>query len=615
MAGFLGEDQVRRVKEAVDLVQLIGDYVPVQRAGANFKCCCPFHDERTPSFMIYSDSQHYHCYGCGVHGDAISFVRDKENLEFLESVEQLARRAGIELVYQDGGDGGNSRSRREALLEIMDRATRLYERYLWEREEGAEARSYLAERGLSEALCRRYRLGWAPGRNRLLESARRERFTGEEICELDLAVERNGRLADRFFERLIFPICDRFGRPIAFSGRLLPEAQRRAREQGRGIGKYVNSTDTPLYHKSDVVFNLHQARKLAREAGRVLVMEGPTDVMAADQAGFGECVAVLGTALSAEHARQLGKLIGERGELIMLFDGDEAGQGNARKAVATCLSVGVPTRVAVMPEEADPAELLGGGEAGRAAFLAAIEARRGDLDHLLRSLAPRPHELDERERLRVVDDLLVALRPIADRDLRDGYLREAARYLGSDEGRLRRRLAGTEEAPARARSAPDDSPDAPLETDERQELVLHVLVRHPELRARAFDELGFEPSVLPAPWRRVVDILLAEPDLDGDGLLLRAGVVDDDHLRAAVHRWLASTRTRHGLDLSEPGLALAEAVGGLMRQHLAGEERRLQHLLRQEQEGGEEHRMAELFESLRELQVRIRRLESPSGAA
>jgi len=246
-------------------------------------------------------------------------------------------------------------------------------------------------------VCRRFRLGWAPGRNRLIEAARRERLDDRLLAELDLAMDRNGRLADRFFERLLFPICDRFGQPLAFSGRLLPQAERRAKEEGRGVGKYVNSTETPIYSKGKVVFNLHRARGFCREAGRMLVMEGPTDVMAADQAGVGECTAVLGTAMTPDHARQLGNAMAGRGSVVLLFDGDSAGQANSLKAIRTCLSVGVSSRVAVMPEGQDPAELLGTG--ARSGFEAVLEGARVDVDHLLKTLAPRPHTLDQRERL------------------------------------------------------------------------------------------------------------------------------------------------------------------------------------------------------------------------
>ncbi len=458
MPGFIGEDQVRLIKSRIDLVQLMGEYTPLRKAGANFTGCCAFHQERTPSMYVYPDQQTYHCFGCGAHGDAIALLREKERVDFADAIELLAKRAGISIVYQNQGKGQfaqHAKGERDELLAMVEFATRFYEQVLWESPDGAQARAYLASRALGEAVCRRFRLGWAPGSGRLVDEARRKGLSEKLLLAADLAVDRAGRTADRFWERVMFPIADRFGNPIAFSARLLPEAEKKAKAEGRGVGKYVNNTDTPLYHKGHAVFNLHRARLANRERNRLIVMEGPTDVMAADEAGFGECVAVLGTALTADHARQLGNLVGNQGRLIILLDGDRAGQANSIKAVRTCLAVGVPVRVAVLPDELDPAELLGGDqaarEAGRARLEQVLAAGRSDIDHLLRALAPRPYELDSRDKLAVTDQVLEALRPMPDAELRALHVRDVADYFGIERVRLERRLAGVE---ARAAAVP-----------------------------------------------------------------------------------------------------------------------------------------------------------------
>ncbi|MDA3959289.1 MAG: DNA primase [Planctomycetota bacterium] len=600
--GSIGEEQIRQVKEAVDLVQLIGEYTPVQRSGVNFKACCPFHGERTPSFYIYTEDQHYHCYGCATHGDAISFVRDKENLEFVEAMEFLARRAGIELNYQQDPDARQRRSHRERLLAIHEWVCAYYERCLWQGDDGAEARLYLQDRGLTEETCRRFRLGWAPGRGRLIEAAFQERIDGQLLAELDLALERNGRLTDRFFERLMFPICDRFGQPIAFSGRLLPAAEAAAKEAGRGVGKYVNSTDTPLYSKGKVVFNLHRARGFCREAGRLLVMEGPTDVMAADQAGMGECTAVLGTALTPEHGRQLGNAIVGRGNLLLLFDGDRAGQTNSLKAVRTCLAVGVPTRVAVMPEGQDPAELLHGASAD--SFEQILDTARPDVPHLLQTLAPRPHTLDQRERLDVVDKIMECLRPVSDRDLRDGYIDESARYLGVDALRLHRRLSESMD-PVYGSPPPEEEAGPyiePLpELERAQETVLHLVIRHAELRSIAFDELGLEPVAFPEPWRGLIETLVVRPDADLDALLVADAVQAEPRLREACYRFVREPSTRHHVDLSiEPDRILRESTAA-MRERDGFDEGQLLQALNQAQQDGDFVRCEQLFKDLAEL--------------
>jgi DNA primase catalytic core len=405
----------------------------------------------------------------------------------------------------------------------------------------AEAREYLQARRLSRAVCERFRLGWAPGRSGLIEAARRKGFAVDLLTTVDLAVERNGRLADRFYERVSFPICDRFGHPIAFSCRLLPAAERAAKEAGRGVGKYINSTDTPLYHKSNAVFNLHHARTACRDAKRLIVMEGPTDVMAADQAGVRECVAVLGTALTPEHARQLGSLVGDTGPLVILLDGDAAGVANSRKAVRTCLSVGVPVRVSVLPDQLDPAELLAenqtaGGD-GRATFEQTVANGRHDIDHLLRAVAPRPYGLDANAQLAAVDEVLEALRPMPDAELRGLHLRACAEWFNLEPAKLERRLAGVA-GPAVAQ-VENAAPGLPA-LDPAREALLHLLVRHPALRGPAFDDHGVEPGWWPEPWSTLASTLQLAPDSDLHALLACAAATVHAALRDALVRWGAT---------------------------------------------------------------------------
>jgi len=536
MAGFIGEDQVRRIREAIDLVQLMGDYATVKRSGNHHMCCCPFHQERTPSMHLYDDG-HYHCFGCGAHGDAITLIREKEHLDFTDAVEMLARRTGIELTFEKGGANHLARNERDQLLEAFEMATRFYEQVLWDTTEGTEARAYLVGRGLSEAVIKRFRLGWAAGHGVLMEEARRRRFEPALLQKLDLAVERNGRLTDRFFERVTFPICDRFGHPIAISARLLPAAEQANKEKGIGVGKYINSTDTPLYHKGGTIYNLHIARAAAKEKNRLIVMEGPTDVMAANDAGYAECVAVMGTALTPEHAKQLGGIASNGARLFLVFDGDRAGQANSLKAVRTCLSVGVPCWVAVVPDGLDPSELLQeeAGAGGKERFEQVLSAARSDVDHLLRALAPRPHQLEHRDLLAIADQLLEVIRPLQDRELRDLYLRDLATWLNLDAQRLERRLAGVAAIPPAGR--PDTS--AP-ELTPAQDAILHLLVRLPDLRGQAFDQLALEPSHFPASWRPIVERMVLEPEVRGDSLLLMGEQPELVTHKPALFRWFTT---------------------------------------------------------------------------
>ncbi|TVR13474.1 MAG: DNA primase [Planctomycetota bacterium] len=604
MADIIGEDQVRRIKEAVDLVEVMGDYAPPQRAGRLFKLCCPFHQERTPSCYIYPDQQTYHCFGCGAHGDVITLVREQEGLSFTDAVEFLARRAGIQVTYEQRRQrSAQARSQREGLLALMTWSHQWLQRQLWHGEAAQEARDYLGARGIDRAIGERFGLGWAPGRGLLCQAARQEGFSPEQLISCNLAVDREGRLQDRFYGRVMFPIADRFGQTLAYSGRILPEAERRAKEAGRGVGKYINSSDTPLYHKSEVVWNLHQARSAARKVGRIVVMEGPTDVIAAAAAGIDYCVAVLGTALTPQHAKQLANVLGGDGHVTMLFDGDRAGQDNALKAVATCLQQGVPCRVAQMQAGLDPAELL--ASEGSAALQAILSNDRSDIDHLLRGHAPIPHGMDPRARLEALDRCLEVLRPIADEDLRREYVEVVSEWFTMDPQRLQRRLrdgslAASAEDSQTERSAKGRA-DGPALRQEDE--VLHLLVRYPDLRPLAFDDLGLEPSTVSEPWRIVVDILLETPSMRPDDLLNCTAIRDHQQLNQAVHRWLRDDHGRGGVALDEPQQRLRENVSALLER--LDEERisLLQASMQQASRDGDQQTAMALFAEIRALRA------------
>ncbi|MBA3707724.1 MAG: DNA primase [Planctomycetes bacterium] len=617
MRAFIGEEQVRQVKDRVDMVQLMGEYTPLRKSGSQFTGCCPFHQERTPSMYVYPEQQTYHCFGCGAHGDAISLIREKERLEFSDAVEMLAKRVGIVLKFDRQTDA--SRSERDSLVALLEFATACYERTLWNSDHAAEARAYLASRKLSVEVCTRFRLGWAPGGGQLVAEARAKGFSHDLLLKADLAVDRNGRIGDRFFERVTFPICDRFGNPIAFSARLLPAAERAAKEAGRGVGKYVNSTDTPLYHKGGTVFNLHRARTASRDRGRIIVMEGPTDVMAADQAGYHECVAVLGTALTADHAKQLGNLVGAEGRVVLLLDGDRAGQANSLKAVRTCLSVGVPVRVAVLPDELDPAELLVEGTSdGAAVFERVIADSRGDLDHLLRAMAPRPYELDHRRRLAVADDILAALRPMPDAALRGLHLRDVADYFALERSVLEARLAGVRPPAqaAEAGAAGAAAAEEVAELDDDREAIMHVLTRHPELRSFAADDLQLEPSHFPGPWSAIAAVLLAE-GTDVTGLLAMAEVESHPTVRASVFRWVNGELSSLRIDIGDARTSLVQHVSRLRVIHTKAQLLRLSREISEATRAGDMSKLAALtaerFACERQLSDLRGRLDASEG--
>lgn len=453
---MISDDQVRQVKESVDLVELMGNYsTSIKKSGSNFVCCCPFHHERTPSMQIYADQQRFHCFGCKKSGDVFTLIVEREALEFHHAVEFLARRSGIELKHEISTPNAKPKSERVALLDAFEAAVKFYENCLWETAGGAEAREYLIGRGLTAETCKRFRIGWAPGRGALLTRAQGLGIDQRLLRELDLLTVRDDQLRDRFFDRITFPICDRFGSPIAISARMLPAAEAAAKKDGVKVGKYVNTAETPIYHKGGVVYNLHRARTVAKDKQRLIIVEGQTGVMAAAQAGIIETVACLGTALTVEHVKTLSNTVGD-GRLLLMFDGDQAGRDSSVKAAATCLAAGVPLTVATLPNGYDPAGLLvekPDHEQGLADFDLAIKLAVDDLTFLLTTIAPDPTVLDNASKLDVADRMLALMMPMPDDGLRDLHLVTVASYLKLERSILKRRApwqTGTANRPSKS---------------------------------------------------------------------------------------------------------------------------------------------------------------------
>src|ERR671910_3026363 len=288
MARFT-RDTVDRVREAADIVEVVSAYTDLRRAGARYSGLCPFHDERTPSFKVNPQDKLYYCFGCEASGDVFRFVEEKEGLEFPDAVESLAERYGVELEREsEDPRAEESRRRRARLWELLERTAKFYESYLWKgtKRECQKAREYLASRGLRERVLRDFGVGLAPSAwDSVFVKAQRERFTVQELLAAGLAQKgRSGGHYDRFRSRITFPIRDQRGRVLGFGARAL-----RAEERA----KYVNSPEGELYRKSSTLYGIEKARGAIAKAGRAVVVEGYTDVIAAHQAGLGETIAVM----------------------------------------------------------------------------------------------------------------------------------------------------------------------------------------------------------------------------------------------------------------------------------------------------------------------------------
>ncbi|HZW34334.1 MAG TPA: DNA primase [Isosphaeraceae bacterium] len=377
------DETLSAIKNAVDIVALVGDYVPLRRAGSKFKALCPFHDDHNPSLELNPERQSFKCWSCGAGGDVFDFIQNYEHVEFPEALRMLADRAGIVLEKPSAAAPARGPSKTE-LYAVNAWAEGVFARAL---AESGEASAYLQGRGLSRASAERFHLGYAPAaRGWLLGLARRQGL-GLDVLEQAGLVGRpseGGPVRERFRGRLIFPIHDERGRTVGFGGRILPEAERALADQGKHVAKYLNTPETPLFHKRTLLYAADLARPASRQAGWVAVVEGYTDVIAAHQVGLANVVATLGTALSVDHLRGLQRLA-ER--VVLVFDGDEAGRSAADRALELFLSHELDLRVLTLPAGVDPCDFLLKDGAG--AFRALAEQAPDPLAYLLDRAAER----------------------------------------------------------------------------------------------------------------------------------------------------------------------------------------------------------------------------------
>ena len=429
MAGRIRDDDVQAVKERVDLVQVASQYLTLKKAGADRMVgLCPFHQEKTPSFGISPSKQLYYCHGCGAGGDTIRFVRELEHLSYVEAVERLAQQAGVHLRYE--GDSPQARqeaARRSALFRANEQAAELYARMLADGKEAADARVYVAERGITPEAVETFGIGYAPGYAdfllRRLSQARD--LSPEVLLEAGLATRSDeGPVRDRFRGRLIFPIHDLQGRGIGFGARILP-SDARAGEQA----KYLNTAETPIYRKHEILYNLHRARTAIAKTGQVFVVEGYTDVIGFSQAGIENTVATCGTALGEGHFRQLSRFAARA---IMAFDSDEAGARAAERAAEFQERFpSVQTTVMILPEGLDPAEFV--AKHGADGVRAAAAGARPLVEYMVRRTIGR-HDLTSVEgQSRAVAEAMPIIEGLTDPVRRSEYAHLVADLAGVTE--------------------------------------------------------------------------------------------------------------------------------------------------------------------------------------
>src|ERR1700733_15319075 len=374
MAGRIPQAFIDEVVARSDIVEVIGARVPLKKSGREFKACCPFHSEKSPSFSVSAEKQFYHCFGCGAHGTVIGFLMQYEKMEFLDAVADLAQRAGLELPReaQAPRDPGSA-----DLHDLMLRAARFFEQNL---SDNARAQAYVQRRGIDAKISAKFSLGYAPD----AWEALLKRFGGQEedrrrLLQVGLVLERSGEHSsgfyDRFRDRLMFPIRDSRGRVIGFGGRVIDQ----------GEPKYLNSPESPLFHKGRELYGLYEARQARRDFKRLMIVEGYMDVVRLHQAGITYAVATLGTATTQEHLNKLFKMTSE---VVFCFDGDGAGRRAARRAMENALALahdGHEFRFMFLPEGHDPDTLVAAEGAG--AFESRLQSALPLSEYLVQQLS------------------------------------------------------------------------------------------------------------------------------------------------------------------------------------------------------------------------------------
>jgi DNA primase len=444
MAGLFSSATLEQIRAASDIVDVIGSYLPLKRAGANFVALCPFHKEKTPSFNVSPQRQIFHCFGCHKGGDVFSFVKEFENIDFVEAVKRLADRAKIPLEYEKSAGEPQARHLKDSLLQIHEQITQRWQGALANEASGQIARDYLGKRGVSAEAVKLFRLGYAPDVwDDTVNWAKSKDHDLALVEKAGLILRKEGseHYYDRFRGRLMFPICDEQGRVVGFSGRVLAGDEKAA--------KYVNSPETPIFTKSKVFFGLDKSKRAVLDAGFAVVCEGQLDLIACFMAGIQNVVAPQGTAFTADHARIIKRYVDE---VVLCFDSDEAGQNAAVRSLDSLLTSGLAVRVAVVPAPHDPDSFIkaNGGDA----FRQLIERADGFFDYFLNRLCATNDVATDKGRLAVLRGMAEAVQKTRNVVIIDTYAQKVALRLGVSPDAVR-----AEFKKVRAPKAPDE-PDA-----------------------------------------------------------------------------------------------------------------------------------------------------------
>ena len=588
MAGRIREEKIAEVRERASVVEVISDYLTLKKAGRNYMGLCPFHAEKTPSFTVSEEKGIFHCFGCGAGGSVFHFLMQYDHLSFPEAVERVAKRYGITVERFDPNGRRNDGGERESLYRLNESAAANYHKILLSHSDGQKALDYLKSRGVDESATRRFMLGYAPQKGSgLLELIRREKFSFKDAERLGLIGDRGGqRYYEKFFGRVMFPIIDPAGKVLGFGGRVLEQ----------GLPKYLNSSETPLFHKAATLYGLYQAKDSIRQLDRVLVVEGYLDVVALSQFGVAYAVATLGTALTPDHVRRLARYTRN---IIALFDGDDAGHKAAARSFEIFIEAGLLGRAAFLPKGEDPDSFV--RSRGKETLEEIIEKAVPLADYCFSWLEQRYGKTLEgkSQTAAEVGRLIAKLQNPFEVDL---LVRRAVDTLGIREELLRRKPSGAGSRRGAISIPTGTSPAARDDVAERS--LISLMLRFPTV-IRLMEKEPEIGQLFGANWQDLVALIFAEWQEQGKVDVVR--LARKFSPRAADISALAL----EGEKISEPQCErmAADCLAHLRRKYLRGVERNLRIAIRAAEESKDEKAKRERILEWQDVVRKERQLE------
>ena len=595
---MITQDKIIEIRNRASIVEIISDHVTLKKAGRNYMGLCPFHAEKTPSFTVNEEKGIFHCFGCQTGGSVFQFLMQLDQLTFPEAVERVAKRYGITIERAENSRARAESSDRDSLYHINERAAANYHRILLERPEGRKVQDYLKARGVDESVTRRFMLGYAPpSGSGLIESVKQGKLPPKDALRLGLIGQRNSdQFYEKFFGRLMFPIINAAGKVVGFGGRVLDQ----------GIPKYLNSSETPLFHKSSTLYGLFQAKEGIRKTDRVVLVEGYLDAIALFQYGIPYAVATLGTALTIDHVRLLARYTKN---IIALFDGDDAGRKAAARSFEIFIEAGLLGRAALLPKGEDPDTFV--RSRGKEVLEQMLNQAPPLADYYFSWLEER-YGKTLQGKSQTAGEISRLLAKVTNPFEADLLIRRAVDRIGIREESLRRPASGSAKGrPSKSVINLVPGSGALVRDDVAERSLVSLMLRFPSA-VEEFDKERKARQWMEPRWQEVVDVVVSEWQEQGAVDVFRVAQKLPPDKGSEI---TALVLEAEKISETEAGQMAADCLAHLARKYLKNLERNLRIAIRAAEEQQDEHakreRILEWQDVVREeRQLERRRVEA-----